>query len=59
MDRLVFPCSAADGHLGCLHVLVIVSNVTMNICGCMLALLVGTNLGAELLGYMVILCLTF
>ena len=51
--------SSADGCLGCFH---LVNNAAVNkqyLCESLFSILLGIYLGGDLLGHMVILCLTF
>ena len=58
-----FMCSSVDGHLGCYHLLAVVNNGAMNIgvpgFKSLFSVPLGIKLEVELLGHMLILCLTF
>lgn len=60
----LFIHSSTDGHLDCFHVLAVVSSAAVNIVvevsfEPLFSVLPVTHLGGELLGHVVILCLTF
>ena len=63
---VLFGHSSVDGHLGGFHILarllwimLLWTSMYKFLCGHMCSVLLGVNLGVELLGYMVTLCLTF
>ena len=63
IDHLLFIHSSADGNLGCFHLLVIVNCAAVNICvsfclNTYFQFFLDVYLGVELMGHMVILCLT-
>lgn len=64
IDHIVFIHSSINGHLGCFYLWAIVNNTTTNICIQFLfehlfPILLGIDLGVELLGHMIILYLIY
>ena len=64
IEHIVFIPSFVDGHLGCFHLLALVSRAAMTrVYKCLfeylLSVFLGIYLGVELLGYMVISRFTF
>ena len=56
VDHIWFIHSSIDRHLGCFHLLVIVTSVQVS--ESLFSVLLGLYLGVELLRHMVILCVT-
>lgn len=61
-EYATFIHSAVNEHLGCFHFLIIMNTAVIIqvqiLCRCMFLILLDIYLGAELLDYMVTLCLT-